>query len=103
MSEYFPKPKSFGGRVKVELDLSNYATKADLKNATGVDTSKFVKKLDLASLKPEVDKLDIDKLEKEPTGSNSLIIKVNKLDIDKLVPVPVDLSKLSDVVKKRSS
>ena len=103
MSEYFPKPKSFGGRVKVELDLSNYATKADLKNATGVDTSKFAKELDLASLKPEVDKLDIDKLEKEPTGSNSLKIKVNKLDIDKLVPVPVDLSKLSDVVKKRSS
>ena len=100
MSEYFPKLKSFGGRVKVELDLSNYATKADLKNATGVDTSKFAKELDLASLKPEVDKLDIDKLEKEPTGSNSLKIKVNKLDIDKLVPVPVDLSKLSDVVKK---
>ena len=100
MSEYFPKPKSFGGRVKVELDLSNYATKADFKNATCVDISKFAKKLDLASLKPEVDKLDIDKLAKEPTGSNSLKIKVNKLDIDKLVPVPVDLSKLSDVVKK---
>ena len=43
MSEYFPEPKSSGGRVKVELDLSNYATKADLKNATGVDTSKFTK------------------------------------------------------------
>ena len=41
MSEYFPEPKSFGGRVKVELDLSNYATKVDLKNATGVDLSKF--------------------------------------------------------------
>ena len=40
MSEYFPEPKSSGGRVKVELDLSNYATKADLKNATGVNTSK---------------------------------------------------------------
>ena len=45
MSEYFPKLKSFRGRVKVELDLSNYATKADLKNATGVDTSTFVKRL----------------------------------------------------------
>ena len=43
MSEYFPKPKSFGGRVKVALDLANYATKADLKNAAGVDTSKFPK------------------------------------------------------------
>ena len=52
--------KSFGGRVKVELDLSNYATKAELKNATGADTSKFAKMADLANLKPEVDKLDID-------------------------------------------
>ena len=43
MSEYFPNPKSLGGRVKVELDLSNYATKADLTNATSVDTSKFDK------------------------------------------------------------
>ena len=41
MSEYIPEPKSLGGRVKVELDLSNYATKVDLKNATGVDLSKF--------------------------------------------------------------
>ena len=41
MSEYFPEPTSSGGKVKVELDLSNYATKAFFKNATGVDTSKF--------------------------------------------------------------
>ena len=41
MSEYFPKPESFGGKVKIELDFSNYATRADLKNATGVDASKF--------------------------------------------------------------
>ena len=45
MSEYFPEPKSSGGRVKVELDLFNYTTKADLKNARGVDTSKFAKRL----------------------------------------------------------
>ena len=44
MSEYFPKPKSLGANVNVELDLSNYATKADLKNATGFDTSDFAKK-----------------------------------------------------------
>ena len=50
MSEYFTRPKSSGERVKVELDLSNYATKADLKNVTGVDTSKFVKMVYLASL-----------------------------------------------------
>ena len=64
MSEYFPEPKSSGGKVKVELDLSNYATKADLKNGTGVNTSKFAKKVDLVpsglySLKSKVDKLDI--------------------------------------------
>ena len=55
MSEYFPKPKSLRANGKVELDLSNYATKANLKNATGVDTSKFAKKVDLGSLKSEVD------------------------------------------------
>ena len=44
--EYLPKPKSFGANVKLELDLSNYATKTDLKNATGVDTSEFAKKTD---------------------------------------------------------
>ena len=58
MCEYFPELKSSGKRVKVELDLSNYATKADLKNATGVDTSEFAKKVDLAI----VNKSDIDKL-----------------------------------------
>ena len=78
MSQYFPKPfRSFGGNINVKVDLSNYATKTDLKNVTHVDTSSFALKTNLASLKTEVD----------------------KLDIDKLVPVPVDLSKLSDVVK----
>ena len=66
MSEYFPKLKLLGGRVKVELNFSNYATKADLKNATGVGTSKFVKNFDLGNLKSEVDKLDINKSEKVP-------------------------------------
>ena len=61
MSKYFPEPKSSVGRVKVELDMSNYSTKVDLKNATGVNTSKFAKKLDLASLKSNVEKFDIDK------------------------------------------
>ena len=51
MSEYFPKPKSLGANVKVELDLPNYAAKADLKNALSVDTSDFVKKTDFAKLK----------------------------------------------------
>ena len=99
MSEYFPEPKSFGGRLKVELDLSNYTTKADLKTATGVDTSKFAKKVDLANLKFDVDKLDLDKLKKVPTNLSNFKSKLDKLDVDKLVPVAVDLSKLSDVVK----
>ena len=64
MSEYFPEPNSFGGRVKVELDLSNYATKANLKTTAVLDTSKFTKKVDLANLKSNVDKLDIGKLKK---------------------------------------
>ena len=75
--------------VKVELNLSNYATNADLKNATGVDTSSFVKITDLANLKSDVDKLDTDKLKNIPTN----------LDVGKLISVPVDLSKLSGVVK----
>ena len=85
--------------MKVELDLSNYATKSDLKIATEVDTSIFAKKVDLANLKNNVDKLDIDKLKNVPTYLSNLKSKVHKLDVDKLVPVPVNLSKLSDVVK----
>ena len=78
MSKYFPKSfKSFGRNISVKVDLSNYATKTDLRNVTHIDTSSFALKTNLASLKTEVD----------------------KLDIDKLAPVPVDLSKLSDVVK----
>ena len=60
MSEYFPKPNSLGANLKVELDLSNYARKADLKNATLVDTLNFAKKNDLANLKSHIDKLDLD-------------------------------------------
>ena len=63
MSHDFPKPnKSFGRNINVKVDLSGYATKADLKNATGIDTSKFEAKSDLVSLKEEVDKIDIDRL-----------------------------------------
>ena len=50
--------------IKIELDLPNYATKFDLKNAAGVDTSDFTKKADLATLRSEVDEVDVDKLEK---------------------------------------
>ena len=99
MSDYFPEPKSLGGKVEVELDLSHYATKADLKSATGVDTLSFAKKIDLANLKSNMDKLDTDDLKNVPTNLSSLKSKVDKLDVDKLVLVPVDLSKVSNVVK----
>ena len=77
MSEYFPKPSSHKENIKVKIDLTNYATKEDIKNITHVNTSNFALKTNLSSLKPEVD----------------------KLDIDKLVPIPNDLSKLSNVEK----
>ena len=78
MSKYYPKPyKPFGRNIKVKVDLSNYATKTDIKIISHTDTSSFALKTNLANLKTEVD----------------------KLDIDKLVPVPADLSKLSNVVK----
>ena len=60
MCEYFPKPKSFGSNVEVELDFSNYATKADLKNSASVAALDFPKKTDLTSLKSDVDKFNID-------------------------------------------
>ena len=100
MSEYFPAPEFLSGTVKVALDLSNYSTKTDFRNAAGVDTSFFAKKAELANLESDVDKLDIDKFKNLPTDLNNLKSKVDKLDVDKLVPAPVDLSKLSDVVKK---
>ena len=77
MSQYFPPYRSSGRNIKVELDLSSYARKTDLKNVTHVDVSSFASKTILASLKTDVD----------------------KLDIDKLTPVPNDLAKLSNVVK----
>ena len=96
MSEYFPESKSFGRRVRVELDLSSYATKSELKYATGADTLKFAKKVDLTNLNSDVNKLNIDKLKNVTTNLRNLKRKVYKLGFDKLVPVSVDLSKLSD-------
>ena len=93
MSKYLSEPQSLGGRAKVELDFSNYGTKLDFKNATGVDTSTQ------ANLKSYVDKIDIHKLKNVSTNLSGLKSKADKLDVDKLVPVLIDLSKLSDVVK----
>ena len=63
MSQYFSKPlRSFGENISVKVDISNYETKTDLKNLTHVDTPSFALKINLASLKTEVDNLDVDKL-----------------------------------------
>ena len=72
MSEYSQKPNSLGANVKVELDLCNSATKTDLKNAAGVDTSSFAKKNWLAHLKSDVEKLDIDEFKNVSTNLNNL-------------------------------
>ena len=74
---YYPPYKSSSNNVKVELDLTNYATKPDLKNITHVDVSSFASKTNFAALKTEVDKIDVDKLKTTPT----------------------DLAKLSNIVK----
>ena len=74
---YYPPYKSSSSNIKVELDLTNYATKTDLKNITHVDTSSFASKTNLAALKTEVDKIDADKLK----------------------TVPVDLAKLTNAVE----
>ena len=65
MSEYFPKPKSLGANVKVELDVSNYATKSDLQNTTGVDTSDFAKKTEYNELDKNVNAIDTSRLVKK--------------------------------------
>ena len=77
MSGHFSEPKFLGGRVEVELDLSNNATKTDFKNVAGIDTLSFTKKVDLANLKSNIDKLDVDKLENVPTN---LIDSKSKVD-----------------------
>ena len=102
MSQYFPKPyEPFRGDINVKIDLSDYATKVDIKNIAHVDTSSFALKTNVANLKTEVDKLDIDKLKGLPNNLSILKAQVDKLDTDKLVPVPTNLSKLSDVVKTK--
>ena len=77
MSKYFPTSNNSSKNIKVELELSNYATKKDIKDITHTDASGFVSKTNLAALKSEVDKIDTDKLK----------------------TVPNDLAKLSNVVK----
>ena len=68
--------------MKVELNLSNYPTKTDLKNTTRIDAASIVKKVHLANSKFNVDKLDIDKLKNVPTNLSNLKSKVDKLNVD---------------------
>ena len=124
ISQYFPLYKSSGSNIKVELDLSSYATKTDLKNVTHVDVSSFESKTNLASLKNEADKLDIDKLSPvsnylakvsnvvkndvvKKTEYNKLVTKVDNIDTTGFVlktKYDADKSdlekKISDVDKK---
>ena len=72
MTTCYPSYKSSSNNVKVELDLTNYATKTDLKNITHVDVSSFASKTNLAALKTEVDKIDVDKLKTTPTDLDRL-------------------------------
>ena len=80
MSTYYPPYKSSSSNIKVELDLSNYATKTDLKNITHADVSSFASQTNLAALKTEVDEIDVDKLK----------------------TVPDDLAKLTNVVRNET-
>ena len=89
-SQYFPPHRSSKSNIKVELDQSNYAKKTDLKNVMHVDVSSFALKTNLASVKTEIEKLDIDKLVPVPNGLAKLsnIVKnnvVKKAEYDKLV------------------
>ena len=91
MSQYFPKPcDPFGGDINVKVGLPNYATKSDLKIATGIDTSKLAAEFDSVSLKAEVDKSDTGKLKSVPTNLSNSKSKVDKLDVAKLETTPID-------------
>ena len=76
---YYPPYKCSSNNIKVELDLTNYAVKTDLNNITHVDTSSFASKTNLAALKTEVDKIDIDKLK---TASTDLAKLTNAVEND---------------------
>ena len=105
MSQYSLKPyEPFGGDINVKVDLSNYATKTDLKNVSHVDVSSFALKSNLASLKTELDKLDIGKLQTVPVDLAKLnnVVKndaVKKTEYNKLV-AKIDNIDTTDFVKK---
>ena len=90
--DYYPEPDChIRGKVKVVLDLPNYATKKELQHATEINTSGLAAKKYFIALKDEVDKLHINKLTNVPTSLNNLKTKVDGLDVGTLKTVPVDL------------
>ena len=107
MSTYYPPYKSSSSNIKVELDLTNYATKTDLKNITHTDVSSFASKTNLAALKTEVDKINVDKLKTIPDDlaklsnvvKNEVVKKTDTLDdkIDKKIPDASGLATKSSV------
>ena len=105
MTQYFPKPyEPFGGDINVKVDLSNYATKIDLKNISHIDVSSYALKSNLARLKTEVDKLDIDKLKAVLFDLAKLthVVKndvVKNTEYDKLV-AKVNVINTTNFVKK---
>ena len=120
MSQYFPKSyESFGGDINVKVDLSNYATKTDLKIVSHVAVSSFALKSNLASLKTEVDKLDIDKSTPVPNDSaklsnvvkndvfketeyNKLVSKLNGIDTTNFVKKKTNMKKMDQTLKTKS-
>ena len=93
---YYPPYKSSSNNVKVELDLTNYATKNDSKNITHVDVNSFASKTNLAALKSEVDKIDVDKLKKTPVDLAKL---TNAIETD-LVKKTVYNTKVTSIETK---
>ena len=108
MSQYFPKPfRSFGGNINVKVDLSNYATKIDLKNVTHVDTSSFALKTNLTSLNDVVKKAVYDKLAAKVNtiDTSDFVLRTkyqtDKTELEKKIPDASNLLKKTNLTEYR--
>ena len=99
MSAYYPPYRSSSNNVKLELDLTIYATKTDLKNITHVDVSSFASKTNLTALKTEVDKMDVDKLKTMPDDLTKLSNVVKMKLLKKLILVLIIMSQELNLVQ----
>ena len=97
MTQYYPPYRSSRNNIKVELDLANYATKADLNNITHVDVSSFASKTNLAALKAEVDKIDADKLKAAPANLTKLTNAI-KNDVVKKTEYNTKVTSIEDQI-----